>query len=113
MARARAPPDDVLGLLGDALPLVLVKLIRGLGDKLEQLLLLVGAKGAAAREDDVEQHAERPEVGALAVRSAVLVVVVPREHLGRHVVGRAAEARQRLVGRPDPRVAKVYQLDVV
>ena len=53
----------------------------GLGHLLEEELLLVGREGAAAGEDDVEQHAEAPQVGALAVRRAVVVVVVPCEHL--------------------------------
>ena len=79
---------------------------------LEEQLLLVGREGAAAREDHVEEHAEAPQVGALAVGCAVVVVVVPREHLGRDVVGRAAEPRELPVGLPEPRVPEVDELHV-
>ena len=84
----------------------------GLGHLLEEQLLLVGGEGAAAGEDDVEEHTEAPQVRALTVGRAVVVVLVPCEHLGRDIVGRAAQAGQLLIGRPQPRVPEVDELHV-
>ena len=79
---------------------------------LEEQLLLVGREGAAPREDDVKEHTEAPQVRALTVGRAVVVVLVPREHLGRDIVGRAAEPRELLFGLPEPRVPEVDELHV-
>ena len=62
------------------------------------------AERVAAGEEDVEQHARRPHVDFLVVRAA--------EHLGRHVVERAADLlERRRARRPAHREAEVDELE--
>jgi hypothetical protein len=56
--------------------------VEGLADDgLKDLLLRVPVERREAAQQDVEDHAARPDVGLLGVGAA--------EHFGRHVVGRA------------------------
>ena len=93
--------DEVLGVVGDARPVVARELVDALLDALEQQLLTLGALLAAlpaavaaalarertlARQHDVHNHAQAPQVAPLVVRH---VVDERLDHLGRQVLGRA------------------------
>ena len=60
----QAPGDELLGGVGDVVPVGAVELEEPGQDLVEELLLVVGAagEGRVAAEQDVHDHTDRPDV---------------------------------------------------
>ena len=86
--------------------------VLGASHEAHHLVLVLGVEGQHRREHHVEQHTEAPQVAGRAVRHAARAAV-PREHLGRRVLQRAAEADERRGGAPRRGVAQVDEHQVV
>ena len=103
------PFDEILGLRGHAAPLLGVELevsVLDVGEEVELALVALAARrpaavpaagaaeGRVAGQQDVEHHAEAPQVAPLVVREVLLRVLDEGLHdFGRHEL-RAAHGRQ-------------------
>ena len=96
--------DEVLGLVGDLAPEVVVELVDAGLDALVELLVVVVVEGRVAAEQDVREHADGPHVDLLAVGLAV-------QDLRRDVARRAAELVEAPRARELRREPEVAELD--
>jgi hypothetical protein len=89
---------------GDVLPGRPVEGVAAAADALEHARLVVVVEGREARQQDEEDHAQRPEVGGAAVAGSQQA---RGEDLGGHVLGAAADGAQGVLqealGQPEVR----------